>query len=793
MESNPLESAERIVKNEIEKELVNETQELFKRYKDARDTWATHAQEDREFRLGKQWTAEQKKVLESRGQSPIVVNRIHPAVETAKALITANRPSFKVAPREDSDNKVANVLSNLLTYIYDISDGRNVIRQVVDDYYVTGLGYIQVYQDPMADYNRGEVKFIDIDPMDVYVDPNSRDRFFNDAENIIISRRFSKDQAKKLYPMFKEVIDDASGEDVMEYPTTSRVDDGEVHFPSDVKDTPEDEYIRGYERYQKVIEVEWRCYESWSGREYNHTKDEYAEYLKTPAFLVGMEGDRMEAMTVITKEAQATSIIANLMNKRNARNNEVASKDMEAYDRMEGEMLDAGLSPEEYPGYTAPETNVNPGAGTPGLGEYPEESFNDPAKLDMRKPVMEQVTYADLLKLNKLKCVQIQIPRVKYCVIVGDDMLYKRILPVEDYPIIPFCNLHTRTPYPVSDVRMVKNLQQYINKTRSLIIAHATTSTNTKILIPEGSVDMKDFEEKWAQPGVAIPVDMDAGAPMPVQPVPLPNELYKNENDAKQDIDHQLGLYEMMMGNTQVAPQTYKATISLDEFGQRKIKSKLADIEGALVQVARVVLPMAQQLYKTEKVFRIIQANNSIDEYTINKKLYDDKTKEISIFNDISVGAYDNIFIAGSTLPSNRYAELEFYMDAYSKGIIDRQEVLMKTEVFDAPGVLQRQDTIENLQKQLKTAGDMIKKLKGDMQTRDREAVSLRKKVEVEKFGAQLDKMKNRTEASNTLFESRLDDLLASIKKELTAAEKEKQEQSKKQLRTPSKKASKKG
>ena len=31
----------------------------------------------------------------------------------------------------------------------------------------------------------------------------------------------------------------------------------------------------------------------------------------------------------------------------------------------------------------------------------------------------------------------------------------------------------------------------------------------------------------------------------------------------------------MMMGNSQAAPQTYKATISLDEFGQRKIKSKI--------------------------------------------------------------------------------------------------------------------------------------------------------------------------------------------------------------------------
>ena len=38
-------------------------------------TWAQHAKEDKEFRLGRQWTAEQIETLKSRGQAPIVINR----------------------------------------------------------------------------------------------------------------------------------------------------------------------------------------------------------------------------------------------------------------------------------------------------------------------------------------------------------------------------------------------------------------------------------------------------------------------------------------------------------------------------------------------------------------------------------------------------------------------------------------------------------------------------------------------------------------------------------------------
>ena len=278
---------------------------------------------------------------------------------------------------------------------------------------------------------------------------------------------------------------------------------------------------------------------------------------------------------------------------------------------------------------------------------------------------------------------------------------------------------------------------------------------------------MKNFEEKWAQPGVAISYDPTDGPPMPVQPSPLPNELYHNETTAKSDIDHQLGLYEMMMCNTKAAPQTYKATISLDEFGQRKMKSKLADIEAGLTKVAQVAIPLMQQLYTTRKVFRVVQPNNSLSEYMLNKKLVDDKTGEIQIINNITIGKYDVIVVAGSTLPTNRYAELEFYMDAFAKGLIDRQEVLKKTEVFDIEGVMQRMDTIAQLQQQLQSSQEQIKKLKGDQQSRDRENVNLKQRVEVEKTKTALSKVKANSGAAADIFEKRLDDALANVKAEI--------------------------
>ena len=697
----------------IPEDIVDSTQQIWKTYSNKRELWAQQAQEDAEFRLGRQWTAEQQRILLERGQAPLVVNRIHPAVEAAKALLTSGKPQFRVSPREDSDNKVAQIFNGLLEYMWYISDGTQALRNTIDDYYTMGLGAMMVYIDPLKDFGRGEVCFHDVDPLDVYIDPNARDRLGDDAENIIISRMFTKEQAMKMYPQYETAIKNATSDLHTDRPTTQRVDDKGIVFPEDTATKTDSsynensEYIRGYERYYKVWVKRFHVKNNIDGVEEVFDEDAIQEYLQRPAIKInGMP---------ITDAKKGEALIAQVMQQYEAM---VQKAEME---------------------------------------QEPEPEM----------PQIEELTYADLVEEGLIETVSVPVQRVKMCVIMGDKYLYSRILPTEHYPIILFMNIHTRTPYPVSDVRMVKDMQEYINKTRSLIIAHATTSTNTKILIPSGSVDMQDFEQRWAQPGVAIEVDMDSGAPQPVQPTPLPNTLYQNEQVAKTDIDHALGLYELMQGNAEAAPHTYKATVSLDEFGQRKIKSKLQDLESGLVRMAKVAIPLMQELYQAEKVVRIVQPNNSLSEFAINKKIYDDKTGELSVMNDISRGAFDVVVVTGSTLPTNRYAQLELYMDAYKNGIIDKQEVLKKTEVFDMEGVLKRTDVVGQLQQKVQSQEEQIKKLKGDMQTREREVYHAKQRAEIEKFKSELDKTQVQSKASAKMFEKRLDDALGQAKGEV--------------------------
>ena len=377
-----------------------------------------------------------------------------------------------------------------------------------------------------------------------------------------------------------------------------------------------------------------------------------------------------------------------------------------------------------------------------------------------------------LIDSDKIMVTKVMNTNIKQCISVGDEYLYSIVLPIEDYPIVPFMNGHNRNPYPTSDVRLVRGLQEYINKIRSLIVAHASSSTNVKLLIPRGSMNKKQLEEEWAKAGTAvIEFDPELGQPIVAGPVPLPNELYKNEADAKQDIERILGIYTFMQGDVGGAPQTFKGTIAMDEFGQRRINSKKDDIEASLNQLARSVVGLIQFVYQSEKTVRLIQPNNKPAEVRINQNIYDDVSGQlIEKVNDITVGKYDIIVVSGSTLPSNRWARFEYYMELYKSGLIDQTEVLKQTDVADMEGVLERAGQMQKLMQQVQQQTEQIKKLKGDLQTAQRESIHDRKRVEVKEFEKKLAKAEAKAEMATQLYKERASDELKKLREEVKKA-----------------------
>jgi len=629
-----------------EDDKARENREIFQRYAEARRDWDVEARDAIDFTLGNHYTKEESEVLQSVGQADFTIDRIYAAIDKLKSLMTSRPVKFGVTAREDSDTKLANVWRTLLEYIYDISDGQHHFKQAVHDYATAGIGYFYAYTEPEADYGRGEVMFTHVNPFRVYVDPASRDRYFKDAANILMSTILTKEQLLDLYPDVEEFLPNI-----------------ETHNMSDYYDDYPDSQQKNSQNIFTPAEVEDKDYESTIAQRYRII--ERFSKVRVPYYRVADQQQNTE--TIMSAEAFQIFMADN------------------------------------------------------------EAKFNN----------------------NTYAFVEIPQTRIKVTASLGQVLLYETILDTDTYPIVPIPNIWTNTPYPKSDVNKVKDMQRLLNKLFSLALSHAQTSAGLKLLVPQGSVEsISQLEKDWANPNAVIEYDPSYGEPHFPSPQPLTSQFYALINQVERYIDLNFGVPELLQGFKEGAPQSVRGTMLLAQMGEGRGASKLRDIEMALQQLGKVLYQMSKEHYTFEKKFRIVQPNNDITQFAINNRLYDDKTKElVKIENDITAGQFDVRIISGSTMPNNKHAEYQMYLEAYQLGLIDRTEALKKTEIFDKEGVLQRTGEVQQMQGIIKQLQDQIKLLSGDLQTAQRESMSDRKRVEVQKFKSELDKVVTGTKA----------------------------------------------
>jgi hypothetical protein len=647
---------------------AEEIKERWQRWFDARADWDVQAREDIDFYLGNHFSEAEAAELAERNQMGLPIDRLYAAIEQFKAIITSKPPKFAAKGREDSDSKLASVWSTILEYIWDISYGDEVFKQVIHDYSVTGLGYFYAYIDTEDDFGRGEVKFTYVDPFRVVVDPHSRNKWFDDASGMQLSTIVTKQQLLDNYPMLAEVDENGDalidniesiGVSDSDYPSPQNKQEGISFTPDIVKDYDwgsQSEKYRIIEDFRKVKMPFFRVVDLQSGQEKI------------------LDNDGLEQLLASEQTSEA---------------------------------FDKGL----------------------------------------------------------FDIVQVQQTRIKCTAIVGQVVLYERVMDTNIFPLVPVPNIWTNTPYPMSDVRKNKGFQRFLNKVMSLITTHAQASSGLKLLIPQGSVqDIEELERDWANPNATIEYDASFGEPHFPSPQPLAGSIMQLPTMVERYIDLNIGIFEMQQGNTEAAPRTSSGTMMMEDFGQRRSKSKLRDVEASLKRLGVLIYHLAKSHYDFKKTFRIVQPNNDMTEYTVNKNVYDDKTKEIeTIENNISIGAFDIRVIGNSTMPSNKWGEWNVYMEAYQAGLIDKVEALKKTEIFDKEGVLKRADMIAQLQQQLQGAQEQIKSLEGDLQTAQREDINSRKRVEVEKFKG---KLKEQEYDSKTQNKASIDKLSNAVKLE---------------------------
>ena len=278
-------------------------QELFDRYKNDRQAWENDARQDLDFYLGNHFTQNESNELASRNQADVPMDRISPAVERLKSMLTSRPPAFTVVPREDSDASLAYLWREIMGFIWQNSDGDAQVKQAIHDYCVLGLGYLYTYIDYDSDFGKGDVKFSYLDPFRVYVPASSRDRFFSDADNVILSTILSEDQVLNLYPELGVSIDPETGEEIdrlvdqistysydQDYPDAVNSSTMNAYTPDTVRGYTDTNYKRFQilERFSKVKVPFYRLFDNQSGKEFVVDEADFRVFLDNNKEMVKM-------------------------------------------------------------------------------------------------------------------------------------------------------------------------------------------------------------------------------------------------------------------------------------------------------------------------------------------------------------------------------------------------------------------------------------------------------------------------------------------------------------------------
>lgn len=105
---------------------------------------------DEDFYDGLQWSDEDAEELMERGQAPLVFNQVKPTINWMLGTERRTRMDYKVLPREESDEKGAEVKTKLLKYLSDVNRLPFTRSQAFKAQIVAGLGWMEDYitRDP---------------------------------------------------------------------------------------------------------------------------------------------------------------------------------------------------------------------------------------------------------------------------------------------------------------------------------------------------------------------------------------------------------------------------------------------------------------------------------------------------------------------------------------------------------------------------------------------------------------------------------------------------------------------
>jgi len=709
-----------------------------------RKKWQKAHQECYDFYLNDQLTKEQKKDLQEAGMPDFVINMVIPAVELMKYFLTANNPRWQAVGRDGSDVDIAAVFAGIGQYVWHISSGKALLGQNIVNAVVKSKMYWHVIIDPDDDMGQGEVKIQSVDPFDVWESPDTSDIYGRDAGAKMIYKIKSRDELLSLLPQYSAQIKKANGIGSYNYVSERDYDDSPTIQPEDI--------IQNYNTTDGALSDRLEYIEKY-------------RKVKLPFVRV------VTAIPPSMQEVREVNEYIDVELKELAQELDVQLKELEL------QLTDAVKSGDMIPERMELELkNAQENAKNTLMQREQlllSKARDEATKVEIHnisKKEYEAVKDDKIFNEFVVSVTDYYETRIERSCSVGDQLLYEYLLPeyITEYPLFSIPAIFTGTPFPISFIIPAIGKQKEINKAHQITIHNANLGSNLRVLYEEGQIDEDLWDKYMSSAGAKLPWHNlgDGQKPEFILPAQLNTAFYTLVEKGQQDFEYLVGMMGSAMGLIQEQAETYRGMLANDEYSTRRLRGWMINIfEPGMELLGKIVSQFAQSLYSSHKVFRIVQPNAETGEIQtiseeVNIPLYNDLGEQAGRFKDLQSARYDIVYVAGSTLPVNRWALLEEYFKWFQAGLIDDIEFLQYTDIQGKEDLVKRNSLYAKLKQQIQQMEEAIKNKDGDIETLSRQILQL--SIKAEKLG-----LTNQMEKDVLETESKQRDLQNKFKNEI--------------------------
>mgnify|MGYP003455285396 CR=1 FL=1 len=225
------------------------------------------------------------------------------------------------------------------------------------------------------------------------------------------------------------------------------------------------------------------------------------------------------------------------------------------------------------------------------------------------------------------------------------------------------------------EVSQLLSPQKYMNELNNSILDNAKATANMPWIvdknagIPNGGIT--------SRPGLIIRKNQGSEVRRE-QPPSMPAYVVNAVETYKADMEQISGIFDSLKGNSATGVYTAQGILALQEAGQARIRLKVKLMEETLGRVGQLWLSRMNQFWKEDRWMRMARIDGTYD----FKKFKSDLLQQ----------AYDIKILAGSTMPVNKGAMLDFMIR------------LAQTQMPDGQALVDREAVAQYLPNEVKSA-----------------------------------------------------------------------------------------